>query len=316
MIIDATPHIDEQALRALVARVFGRSIERVERVRSGGSTPVYRVRSATGVFYIRLAETPEASLAPEARVHALLRRRGVRVPDVVFFEPFDEALCRSVLVTTEIAGEPVAVRPLDAITRRIVREAGRDLALINQLPVQGYGWIVRRHGREALQADYAERRMWVAEHAAAVELLVRTQRLVGRAARTAQTAVERWAALSSGERSWLAHGDFDVSHIFQHAGRYSGVIDFGEIRGADRWYDLGHFHFHDGETLAGLVFPDLLAGYHEVQPVPDDLIARVELEALAVGLMAFARTIERAESAYTLWLDRRVHQLLKCPPPR
>jgi aminoglycoside phosphotransferase (APT) family kinase protein len=269
------------------------------------------VRSATGVFYVRLAETAEASLAPEARVHALLRERGVRLPEVVFCEPFDEALGRSVLATTEIPGEPVAAREVDAATRTIVRDAGRDLAIINQLPVQGYGWIVREHGGDAeLRAEHGTRCQWTAEHGAAVDLLVRTRRLEGRAARRARTAVESWAALSTGERSWLAHGDFDVSHIFQHAAHYTGVIDFGEIRGADRWYDLGYFHLHDGETLAGFVLPDLLSGYQEVQPLPEGLTARIELEALAIGLAAFARTIGKPETAYALWIDRRVHQLL------
>src|SRR5512146_358093 len=107
-------NIDAPALRAFVARVFPGTVDNVERVRSGASTPVYRVRSMTGIFYVRLAETPEASLAPEARVHVLLRERGVRLPEVVFLEPFDEALGRSVLVTTEIPGEPVAVREVDA----------------------------------------------------------------------------------------------------------------------------------------------------------------------------------------------------------
>lgn len=45
-----------------------------------------------------------------------------------------------------------------------------------------------------------------------------------------------------GEQGYLAHGDFDTTHIYQDNGRYTGIIDFGEIRGADRWYDLGYFH--------------------------------------------------------------------------
>jgi aminoglycoside phosphotransferase (APT) family kinase protein len=47
----------------------------------------------------------------------------------------------------------------------------------------------------------------------------------------------------------LAHGDFDVTPIFQQDGAYTGLIDFGEIRGAEPFHDLGHFHLHDGEAL-------------------------------------------------------------------
>ncbi|HVX29962.1 MAG TPA: aminoglycoside phosphotransferase family protein [Nitrolancea sp.] len=279
-------------------------------MRSGVSTPVFRVRAADKVFYVRLAETPAASLAPEARVHALLRERGVRVPDVVFFDPFDEALGRSVLITTEIPGKPVAAGDLETTTRRIVHEAGRELAIINQLPVRGYGWILRERDEAELRAEYAAPDRWAATYVAAVEQLERARRLTSRAALAARAALESWAAGLSGEPSRLAHGDFDVSHIFQCGGRYSGVIDFGEIRGTSCWYDLGYFSLHDGETLTGLVFPDLLAGYHEVQPVLADQLARIELEALAIGLMAFARTLGKPETAATVWMERRVRHLL------
>jgi aminoglycoside phosphotransferase (APT) family kinase protein len=309
IIVNSSP-VNDHALSAFVTRLFGGSVERIERMRSGVSTPVYRLKSASEVFYLRLAETPQASLASEARVHMLLRERGVRVPDVVSFEPFEETLGRSVLITTEIAGEPVAARAVDATTRRIVREAGRELAIINEISVQGYGWIDREHEGTELRAEYATRGDWTATYVAAVEQLVHARRLGSRAAQAARSAVELWAESSSEKSSWLAHGDFDVSHIFQRGGRYTGVIDFGEIRGADRWYDLGHVHLHDGETLSELLFPDLLAGYLEVLSTPADLIAQVELEAVVIGLMAFARTIGKPDSTYTRWLERRLRQLL------
>jgi aminoglycoside phosphotransferase (APT) family kinase protein len=47
-------------------------------------------------------------------------------------------------------------------------------------------------------------------------------------------------------RGHLAHGDFDATHIWlDDHGRYAGIIDFGEMRGADRHFDLGHFLLHD-----------------------------------------------------------------------
>ena len=44
----------------------------------------------------------------------------------------------------------------------------------------------------------------------------------------------------------LAHGDLDVTRIFTAAGRYSGIIDFGETRGADRFFDLGQLSLRLG----------------------------------------------------------------------
>ena len=166
--------VDQVALGKLVARIFRGADCRIERAAAGVSTPVYRVRRGAEVFYLRLAETPEASLAPEARVHGLLREGGVRVPAVVQYEPFDEALQRSVLVTTEIAGEPVGCRGVDAATRAILRAAGRDLAAINSLPVAGFGWIRRdRAVMAGLAAEHEDRRAWGREYLDAVLALTR-----------------------------------------------------------------------------------------------------------------------------------------------
>ena len=107
-----TPDVEADALHEIAARTLpgsGRPV--VERARSGVSTPVYRIGRAGTTFYLRLAASPEASLAPEALVHDLLRARGVRVPDVVHFEPCHTALGRSVMITTEIPGRPLGHHP-------------------------------------------------------------------------------------------------------------------------------------------------------------------------------------------------------------
>ena len=61
----------------------------VERAEAGVSTPVYRISRGGTTLYLRLAEGPGAGLAPEALAHDLLRALGVRVPEVIHFEPFN-----------------------------------------------------------------------------------------------------------------------------------------------------------------------------------------------------------------------------------
>src|SRR5436305_1724519 len=78
----------------------------------------------------------------------------------------------------------------------------------------------------------------------------------------------------------LAHGDLDATHIFQHEGGYAGIIDFGEIRGTDPWYDLGHFAMRDGEILPAPLLPWLLEGYGSVAPLPDDHPQRIAFASL------------------------------------
>ena len=82
----------------------------------------------------------------------------------------------------------------------------------------------------------------------------------------------------------LVHGDLDVTHIYISDGRYRGIIDFGEMRGADEYFDLGHFLLHDGETRPVELFDSFLAGYNEVTVLPDDHREKVRVSAILLGL--------------------------------
>jgi aminoglycoside phosphotransferase (APT) family kinase protein len=111
----------------------------VGRMRSGGSTEVYRLRRGAHVLFLRLAEQDGESMAAEAWVHEELRRLGAAVPEVVALED-DRLLGRSFMVTTAIPGRPV---PPDRVSHRVVEAAGRDLALIGSIPVEGFGFVRR-----------------------------------------------------------------------------------------------------------------------------------------------------------------------------
>ena len=90
--------------------------------------------------------------------------------------------------------------------------------------------------------------------------------------------------------SRLAHGDFDITHIYQRDGRYTGVIDLGEMRGAEPHYDLAYFLVQDP---AGGKLPDLLAGYAEVAPTPGDLDERLRRSAVVIVATQLCRWIDR-----------------------
>ena len=286
---------DPAAVRVLVERIFRGSVQTgVERVMEGVSTYVYRVHRGGETFYLRILPEEGDSFAPEAWVHATLRARGVLVPEVVYCEHYDETVGRSVMVTTEIKGGPVGRRPADEETHRIVVEAGRQLGAINRVPVAGFGWVKRdRSEVTALEAEHTTYRAFVAEHLdadlAALEAHVLTREEVA-AIRAVIEGHRDWLA---GEEGRLAHGDFDVTHIFEHEGRYTGIIDFGEIRGTDRWYDLGHFRMHDGETLPTLMLDCLVEGYASMTPLPADSFERICFASLLIATRALGRRIQK-----------------------
>ncbi len=283
-----------EEVRTLVKRIFpGAFAYSVKRVEEGVSTYVYRIVGENEVFYLRILPEEGASFVPEARVHELLRERGVKVPEVVYVDHFNEIVGHSVMVTTEIAGEHVGRRTVDRDTRNVLIEAGRDLAIINSVQVNGFGWIKRERAEAVdLEADQGSFRAFALEDFDA-RLSAMGSLFRGGEITAIHETIERYDSWLDVDRAWLAHGDFDVTPIFQQDGRYTGIIDFGEIRGGDLFYDLGHFRLHDGETLPDMVLPYLLEGYGQVTPLPPDHKRRISFSSLLIGVRWLARTIVR-----------------------
>ena len=91
----------ESEIQTVVKRVFAHDPLTVERVPEGVSTWVYRLIFPQETMYLRLLPEAGASFAPEVAVHQQLRQRQVKVPEVIHFEPCNELLQRSLMVTTD-----------------------------------------------------------------------------------------------------------------------------------------------------------------------------------------------------------------------
>lgn len=285
--------IDER-VAAIAGAVFGKAVQ-TERVEHGVSTTVYRVRVAGELFYLRILPEHGASFEPEAEVHRLLRQLGANVPEILFVDPCDAVLDLSVMVVAEIPGQPIAeaAELAPQTLEAIAREAGRDLARVNSLPVQGFGWIERGVPGGGLSAQHASWRDVVSEYWDSDLAFLVANVISDAEARALEQLIVTYDAWLDPSQAWLAHGDLDATHIFQRHGQYTGLIDFGEIRGAGRWYDAGHFHLRDGERLPVLLEPALLGGYSELLALPLDIQQRVRFEALLINVRALARSLRK-----------------------
>jgi hypothetical protein len=67
----------------------------------------------------------------------------------------DTELRRSVMVTSEIPVRPIEAGDRPEAIRAVYLEAGRDLAAINQIGVEGFGWIARDGAPWPLQGEHA-----------------------------------------------------------------------------------------------------------------------------------------------------------------
>ncbi len=276
-----------QEVKRLLPHLSASSIERVE---EGVSTYVYRIRSNNDVFYLRLLPEIDASFAPEVYIHQLLRAKGVKVPEVVYYEHYNEVLLQSLMLITEIKGTHLGHCTCLEDQQAILREAGRDLVLINSIPVKHFGWMHRDCNEIThLEADFPTFRAFINEYLESDLILLEQRQILKSSDITAISSIlARYDSWLNEEQAWLAHGDFAVTHIYQQQGHYTGIIDFGEIRGGNLFYDLGHFRLHDGETLPNLVLPYLVEGYKEVIALPLDYKQRISFSSLLITIRMLA----------------------------
>lgn len=291
----------------LVARWSGNTGWCVAPATEGVSTPVYRLARGPEVRYLRLAEAPGESRIAERRVHDLLHAAGVRVPRVVWFDPSAPEVNRSAMITTAIAGGPLYTVEDEADGRAVVRRAGPDLATINAIPVHGYGWLTGVDAGGRLLAEHPDRAAWTAEYRAAAEEVADRASLDGL---LLIDLMAEWATMPEQHGAHLAHGDLDTSHIYCQDSAYTGIIDLGEIRGADRAYDLGHFLLHDGERCLVPLLPALLDGYRAALPSAGITRRDIALQAVAIGTRALARMLRRPATPYAPFLTTRLSLLL------
>jgi aminoglycoside phosphotransferase (APT) family kinase protein len=283
------PDVAAAAIDALLQRVFGLSVPMTyQRAPDGVSAQVYQVQRGSQTFYLRIAEEADENLETDAELHERLRDAGVKVARVIHVEPFDTSIGRSVMITTEVPGICVAEISAPPLAASIVAEAGSDLAALNQLPVDGFGWVQRRGRQWPLKAEHTTYPPFLTSYLpqpwpgplsslfptpvlGAIEALIEHQRR------------------QAPSHAVLAHGDFDVTAIFCADGRYTGLIDFGEIRGTEPLFDLGHFHLHDQETMPTDLLPALLTGYQRVQALPEDPEQSIRRSAILLGLRQLCR---------------------------
>lgn len=250
---------------------------KVEKTGNGGvSTDVFRLVSGSSTRYLRVA-LEGRSMSSEILAHKLLAGKGVKLPEVLNWQENPTDLGRSYIVTSEIPGVPA--KNESDLPEKVFFEAGKQLALINSIPVDGFGWIDRRQPNVTkLRGIYSSYQEFALNNERIENMLndlimaeVIKNDLKGRYLRY----VEERKNLVKCDQSYLSHGDFGNSHIFVNNSKYSGIIDFGDIRCTSVYHDLAHYYTYSSER-----FTPLLTGYQSVYSLGDDYMPKIEFVAM------------------------------------
>jgi aminoglycoside phosphotransferase (APT) family kinase protein len=296
--------VDTQRVLAVVNRLFPVRDIQIERVMSGISTYVYRIFSQGQTYYLRVLPDAEGSFTPEIAALTRLRQLQVNVPEIIHYEDHNRILGRPIMLETEIKGRALSQSSLPReVLAKVVVEAGRDLARINSLTVEGFGWVnVRRAQPARLRAQWPTFRAFVLSTRVADLAYLRAQVLKAEeCARLERVLACLDTLLDEIKQGYLAHGDFDSTHIFQDHGRYTGIIDFGEVRGTGRWYDLAHFRVRDGARPPFALFQELERGYAEIVPLPPNYEPVLLFTSMLINLRALSRAFQTRPPDQYIW---------------
>lgn len=302
-------HVDR--VYAILARWFPHHEISLDRAISGVSTPVFRARIAGKTCWVRIGEQTGERRDGEIAAHRALVALDIPVPAVIRYEATPTELDRSLALTTHMSGIPLAELSPASGTTSLAEETGCILARINRLPVHGFGWAYALSKSDLPVGEHATRAAWCREYRDAAHEVRISGVLDVRTMLTVEQVIGSWAERPDHAVGTLAHGDFDTTHIYVDPDRraLTGIIDFGEIRGADPLYDLGHLLLHDGEFNRPNLFPNVLNGYAKIGDLPEDAMKEIRIQAIVIGTRALARQLARPPSPYRGWLIARLDQL-------
>lgn len=247
-----------ELLDAAVRRAIGRGATRWERAHAGMSNETYFASAGADDLVVRVARTSEPHFEQERWAIARARERGVPAPEVLLVaHERTAAALLSICVQRRLTGVPlgtVARRRgrADLVLERLLREAGRILASIHTISVEGFGPLDGSgHGTLATWGAF----------------------LVGRLDGTSGPGVpevERACALLDDHRAFvdsvsahLLHFDYEPAHLLvdEATTQISGVVDFEDCKGGDPAYEFAQWDvIHDAYAPVAA----LTAGYLEL----------------------------------------------------
>jgi len=252
------------------------------------------VKTGSGTYYVRFLPE-DASFAAEVLAHNILLDKGVIVPPVIGFEHRNEITRLSVMITEEIPGVNVEDEwPRDNL-RSILREAGRQIARVHEIPVDGFGWIDRT-SYDRLKAEKCTFQEYFTESLSDDLQTLELYEFNDNEKASITDLMETARQILDVKNAVLVHGDFDTSHIFHLGGRYTGLIDLGEIRGNNCLFDLATSAIFDSSPDR-IAYSYLLEGYREMIPLTDNDLYAIELMALFRTLPALREKEQRPRVA-------------------
>lgn len=267
-------------------------------IEGGISTDIFKLVDEKSELFLRIAPDGE-NMSTEAMIHTLALEAGVSVPKCVYYEDFNKQLGKSFMITNKMPGFPVT--SLAENREQIIVSAGKDLAKLHTITVEGFGWLdVKTSNCKKIMGSFDSYSQFIFD---GVDILGRLSFLNEESilSNTVCNNIEGFLLQNkdklSLEQAVLSHSDLSNEHIFFDRDSYTGLIDFGDASAMSRYYDLAKYSLNEPED-----YQFLIEGYTKVESLPDSYEEYIKLESAILTI----RTL--------FWKAKNIPHLLKSNP--
>lgn len=226
-------------IRDILGSKLSIKVSDIIRMEQGVSTEVYNINPQTDNLYLRILPEKDYAFSQVVTVHNKAAELGIKVPNVIYSEDFSNLFDgKSFMLISAIDGKNLEYS--DNNNRdEVLTQAGIDVAKLNTITCNGYGWIERSKPLlnalegvfKSLKDDLTQKLDDRLSVYMSQEMLTNSQvnKILKLVAKLEDT---------NNNTSTIAHTDISYAHIFHNNGSYTGIIDLDDIRGADKYLDL------------------------------------------------------------------------------
>jgi hygromycin-B 4-O-kinase len=291
MTTNESPAVDlrkaKEMARQLIAHHFDNKPKRIVHMSSGLTNFVFLVYHPEGDFIVRISPEPTKVQVYIKEQWAVVQAREIGVPTVEILEVGNHVVPAPYMVSRRVTGQESTFHPNRL---QILREIGRQAALINSIPTTGFGstfdWSGNQLSRNETWREYLDKELQLE---ARLETLKKYRLLLPKDLKTLRLICKDMAGWKP-EPS-LNHGDLRLKNVIvNEAGEISAIIDWEDcVSSVSPHWDLS-IALHD---LSIDEKQEFLEGYG----LPEKKLTEIAPFIKALNLINYVPEIERLADA-------------------
>lgn len=253
------------------------------------SSTVFKI-TGNKVYYLKVASEKTENFLPEFNINKILIKNKIKVPKIIEHKNFPKDTGGlSYILMSEIKGLSTTQAECNNV---LLREVGRSLAKINSIRIDGFGMIDRfkrkirgLNGTKNTHLDFI-----LNSYVDKLNLIYHSKIITKNQIKIIIQFIEDNKHALDIKVGNLVHGDFCGNHIIHNDGKLTGIIDFGDSKVSNQFYDLAYLKICNRN-----LFESIFRGYRSEILLPKNWKLILKLTIIIVGIRIISSEINDIE---------------------